>query len=106
MSRRPQRSTRTDTLLPYTTLFRSQAPCPARHQLVIFEKERAQARLRGHCITQDQEVIRNGALEFQRGAPHVPVMCNQPYRRSEEHTSEHQSLMRTSYAVYGLKQKQ
>src|SRR3546814_1441142 len=71
MIRRPPRSTRTDTLFPYTTLFRS-APC----SFVIFES-----------------ALRSRMRVF------VPV------RRSEEHTSELQSLMRISYAVFCLKKK-
>src|SRR3546814_7038173 len=73
MIRRPPRSTRTDTLFPYTTLFRSDdAGCAARRDIAA-----AVARL-------DQNRAR--AL-----------------RRSEEHTSELQSLMRISYAVFCLK---
>src|SRR3546814_3611259 len=69
MIRRPPRSTRTDTLFPYTTLFRS------------------------HRADGDQEhVVRRPP------AQHV-------HRRSEEHTSELQSLMRISYAVFCLKKK-
>src|SRR3546814_4897578 len=71
MIRRPPRSTRTDTLFPYTTLFRSP----------------------GHIVS----------------APAYPVCahCNASHRRlrSEEHTSELQSLMRISYAVFCLKKK-
>src|SRR3546814_7029309 len=75
MIRRPPRSTRTDTLFPYTTLFRS---------------VQARARL-GH----------NGT---QQGVGHLQ---NQLLilKRSEEHTSELQSLMRISYAVFCLKKK-
>src|SRR3546814_2701413 len=76
MIRRPPRSTRTDTLFPYTTLFRS---CPAR--------SRCLPRATGHAVSG------GGA----RGSPSTP--------RSEEHTSELQSLMRISYAVFCLKKK-
>src|SRR3546814_5956299 len=89
MKRRPPRSTRTDTLFPYTTLFRSVAqirPEPGR-------------------------AIRD-RLGDARGNPGRPVQgdrleasaCRVP--RSEEHTSELQSLMRISYAVFCLKKKQ
>src|SRR3546814_3312422 len=78
MIRRPPRSTRTDTLFPYTTLFRS--------------RERRRPRLvKGLCH-------RGGRLsraDHQRPAG----------GRSEEHTSELQSLMRISYAVFCLKKK-
>src|SRR3546814_2398977 len=76
MIRRPPRSTRTDTLFPYTTLFRSTAR--GRH-----------ARRQPH----GSEARRQG-----RG-----VRAELP--RSEEHTSELQSLMRISYAVFCLKKK-
>src|SRR3546814_9370971 len=81
MIRRPPRSTRTDTLFPYTTLFRSALAArghPARRPLVQQARPVRQARLRG-------------ARRF--------------HRRSEEHTSELQSLMRSSYAVFCLKKK-
>src|SRR3546814_18444302 len=75
MIRRPPRSTRTDTLFPYTTLFRSQ--------------------LSGACRLPPPQVPR---------AP-FPTRPQRLPRRSEEHTSELQSLMRTSYAVFCLKKK-
>src|SRR3546814_1798165 len=82
MIRRPPRSTRTDTLFPYTTLFRS------RHggeRLGRLPRRRAQGRFL------DRRSHRSGG--FGRA------------RRSEEHTSELQSLMRISYAVFCLKKK-
>src|SRR3546814_7918488 len=80
MIRRPPRSTRTDTLFPYTTLFRSRAD--AGGQLL------------------DQRAFRAGR-ERVRAAPHR----GDAFRRSEEHTSELQSLMRISYAVFCLNKK-
>src|SRR3546814_2333466 len=108
MIRRPPRSTRTDTLFPYTTLFRSSSP-----------QRRCGGRAGGNLL------------------PVVPIRYHMPYReflgqdtdsewrlfagwkfriftkqgiayiwRSEEHTSELQSLMRISYAVFCLKKKQ
>src|SRR3546814_5339852 len=81
MIRRPPRSTRTDTLFPYTTLFRS---------ICVLQ-------LLGNA---------NCALPKPNGANANPCSstCNaQPCLRSEEHTSELQSLMRISYAVFCLK---
>src|SRR3546814_9427828 len=87
MIRRPPRSTRTDTLFPYTTLFRSPA---YRNLLRAHEADRAS--------------------DGGRPAVHAPhgVKCRGDRvadRRSEEHTSELQSLMRISYAVFCLKKK-
>src|SRR3546814_9932404 len=88
MIRRPPRSTRTDTLVPYTTLFRAPLGQGA-------------GAARGHCgcaeypaQIPDRDPVRNGA----RGPPHLAARA----RRSEEHTSELQSLMRISYAVFCL----
>src|SRR3546814_6425948 len=83
MIRRPPRSTRTDTLFPYTTLFRS-------HRDRRFRYRRSLA----------------GLLAPVAGRSHQdrPELRAQ-YRRSEEHTSELQSLMRISYAVFCLKKK-
>src|SRR3546814_2402218 len=85
MIRRPPRSTRTDTLFPYTTLFRSHRRHPRAGAAA--PAARLQDPARGQCG-------RHG-----RGAGAVGT------RRSEEHTSELQSLMRISYAVFCLKKK-
>src|SRR3546814_8378973 len=116
MLRRPPRSTRTDTLLPYTTLFRS----PHRHP----RRERRRAgRLRQlrHPRLDPRDDRRLMAAEVGRPAPPftLPGTDNtdegrrdyslSDYRgraRSEEHTSELQSLMRISYAVFCLKKQQ
>src|SRR3546814_4498858 len=90
MIRRPPRSTRTDTLFPYTTLFRSPGADRRRP-----DPWRAVGRL--------QLQGRAGRREGLAGQARQPV---QPAdRRSEEHTSELQSLMRISYAVFCLKKK-
>src|SRR3546814_6206910 len=98
MIRRPPRSTRTDTLFPYTTLFRSgRAPGPVVHL---------------HLDSRDAGAGRPGdtghwrAARGQRcaAAGHVDARLDLD-RRSEEHTSELQSLMRISYAVFCLKKK-
>src|SRR3546814_5383256 len=89
MLRRPPRSTRTDTLFPYTTLFRSAV-------------NRENKRLRAHLV------IRQPAIEspLNTHCPvSVPIDETQHMRRSEEHTSELQLLMRISYAVFCLKKK-
>src|SRR3546814_16663039 len=75
MIRRPPRSTRTDTLFPYTTLFRS-----------------------GWPRSRDWASRWVGGRRLSRGSPGWAT-------RSEEHTSELQSLMRISYAVFCLKKK-
>src|SRR3546814_5551927 len=92
MIRRPPRSTRTDTLFPYTTLFRS-------------------AHSEQH-LSRDRELALD-ALRRARGRRGARVMAGgerarqarRARRRSEEHTSELQSLMRISYAVFCLKKK-
>src|SRR3546814_2597852 len=84
MIRRPPRSTRTDTLFPYTTLFRS---TDSRAERRGGRPDRA-------------------AAGRQRHAERHPRRRHQPaHPRSEEHTSELQSLMRISYAVFCLKKK-
>src|SRR3546814_7914080 len=98
MIRRPPRSTRTDTLFPYTTLFRSRE---ARTQSI----DRA-SRLSGSAAVQDGDAaIPGGPGAGRTGARARRAGCGPPVRRSEEHTSELQSLMRISYAVFCLKKK-
>src|SRR3546814_7674410 len=93
MIRRPPRSTRTYTLFPYTTLFRSfRLGEVARVELVEVEDD-------GAVRAQLAEV----GLERRRVHRHQHV--REVARRSEEHTSELQSLMRISYAVFCLKKK-
>src|SRR3546814_13289794 len=87
MIRRPPRSTRTDTLFPYTTLFRS------------FLKP-AEARERFAAVPQCEVIAVEGAKHLFVG--HTERVLDE---RSEEHTSELQSLMRISYAVFCLKKK-
>src|SRR3546814_5274945 len=100
MIRRPPRSTRTDTLFPYTTLFRSvdKAGAAAYERII----RPAQYRWPGwivRCRTQAEGAIAALANEpWPDGGPLDQA-------RSEEHTSELQSLMRISYAVFCLKKK-
>src|SRR3546814_4812816 len=91
MIRRPPRSTRTVTLFPYTTLFRSCAAAP---------RPRSAAAGRGHVRHGQAPCSRPGTS--RKNAWHPPRRAR---NRSEEHTSELQSLMRISYAVFCLKQK-
>src|SRR3546814_9748445 len=108
MIRRPPRSTRTDTLFPYTTLFRShlqtnKAKDAARDAAEVQSLDRLdlayalQRRLQGIGRTID-------VLVQVKTSPE-PSKHGLDSQRSEEHTSELQSLMRNSYAVFCLKKK-
>src|SRR3546814_1037347 len=93
MIRRPPRSTRTDTLFPYTTLFRS---------------ARIAALRRYGILDTPAEGAFNKVTDLVRTLFDVPISAVSLVdtdRRSEEHTSELQSLMRISYAVFCLKKK-
>src|SRR3546814_5923494 len=129
MIRRPPRSTRTDTLFPYTTLFRSDAKAGDAQQVQVDDRhcvrtrtpdvDRDQAKARTdhgphhgvcdqilaeqfECRHQQHEAAANDqpAAEIER-CPHFGARVVD--ERSEEHTSELQSLMRISYAVFCLK---
>src|SRR3546814_3862552 len=91
MIRRPPRSTRTDTLFPYTTLFRSLrlARQDADHRSVVEQAARLPFAHELRQVAAEQHVEDRVGLEA----------------RSEEHTSELQSLMRISYAVFCLNKK-
>src|SRR3546814_4332535 len=97
--RLPPRSTRTDTLFPYTTLFRS----PAHRRLGRRRTMRAAAR-RGRRQLPFLYPQSPGPDLCDLLAPR-PASVAEQGRRSEEHTSELQSLMRISYAVFCLKKK-
>src|SRR3546814_7894448 len=95
MIRRPPRSTRTDTLFPYTTLFRSDVALHVAGQADLDLARRLAVgieRLLRPKVGVGQELAAVGRLRRQAA-------------RSEEHTSELQSLMRISYAVFCLKKK-
>src|SRR3546814_2062578 len=96
MLRRPPRSTRTDTLFPYTTLFRSPAPRTTqdRHGLSVLRLVSALERQGKHPVRPESTQRAGCTVQTQAGKS-----------RSEEHTSELQSLMRISYAVFCLKKK-
>src|SRR3546814_4593535 len=99
MIRRPPRSTRTDTLFPYTTLFRSdRVHVELRKDVGLQEIEQLHARhLLDDHAGDDIARVRILPLGAGREIERLP--------RSEEHTSELQSLMRISYAVFCLKKK-
>src|SRR3546814_7806665 len=110
MIRRPPRSTRTDTLFPYTTLFRSAGDLwPAVAQRHHSARFRLSERVRSGCPVVDGARGRQQRQRHQQ--PQHPtaerrlVGAFEAAVRSEEHTSELQSLMRTSYAVFCLKKK-
>src|SRR3546814_14804187 len=91
MIRRPPRSTRTDTLFPYTTLFRSTGETLTEYH---DQKTIARTAFCGNLPFYNWLTVRLGS-----DGNHLPGV------RSEEHTSELQSLMRISYAVFCLKKK-
>src|SRR3546814_2787875 len=92
MIRRPPRSTRTDTRFPYTTLCRSQVPARQRPNLVPLGQCQSDAPDTAHC-------------RLLAAMAHPAGDAQDRCSRSEEHTSELQSLMRTSYAAFCLKKK-
>src|SRR3546814_8312706 len=109
MIRRPPRSTRTDTLFPYTTLFRSQRSSKRRNDIRHCERSEAiQSDLRHAGLLRFARNDGNDVNRRARACPWSSPWRNPqaPFRsRSEEHTSELQSLMRISYAVFCLKNK-
>src|SRR3546814_6286163 len=123
MLRRPPRSTRTDTLFPYTTLFRSDrharrvdaelvgAAHEPRQRGVAVLQRHWEGVLGSHPVV-DRSDDAAGARSHRAAArvagvdvAHAPPAAVQEHVRSEEHTSELQSLMRHSYAVFCLKKK-
>src|SRR3546814_7951447 len=117
MYRRQPRSTRTDTLLPYTTLFRS-ADAAAGRDLEPRAVQRAhdraapdtparqQRRLMRAAVVDGVEAVVGSRRQNEPAAdPRRQLAVFRKFRRSEEHTSELQSLLRTSYAVFCLKKK-
>src|SRR3546814_4620596 len=124
MIRRPPRSTRTDTLFPYTTLFRSTQGAER-----LLDRNDLDVVVEAHLLTDEEPQGRlpqrqeGGLLQLlvvveqrqtigddEHGCRRIVVEAHVPRPveidgRSEEHTSELQSLMRISYAVFGLKKK-
>src|SRR3546814_8878176 len=110
MIRRTPRFTRTDTLFPYTTLFRSRIRQYRRTQLVVRMVVGAAHALVHHLLhAQGRIVPAHVHADLQEHGDDAGVLADRPMafgaHRSEEHTSELQSLMRISYAVFCLKKK-
>src|SRR3546814_7853983 len=103
MLRRPPRSTRTDTLFPYPTLFRSQRvqrrqDVPVRGQIGLGQR-------RIIVLARDRKLTAIDRHDLLAGFDRDAHDRVEHFIRSEEHTSELQSLMRISYAVFCLKKK-
>src|SRR3546814_1816677 len=98
MIRRPPRSTRTDTLFPYTTLFRSWVKSLGADAVVDYKAEKDLVRALGKAAPNGIDVYFDNV-----GGDHLDAALAVANERSEEHTSELQSLMRISYAVFCLK---
>src|SRR3546814_10423466 len=109
MIRRPPKSTRTDTLFPYTTLFRSFGHLVDAVQ--PFEQGHGEhdlrrlpvVRLQGAPHQQVEGLVSAAELDIGLERDRVVALYQRIQKRSEEHTSELQSLMRISYAVFCLK---
>src|SRR3546814_5200625 len=115
MIRRPPRSTRTDTLFPYTTLFRSHARHTghgSQHSSRLWSTSRAgndptdRANFEDYrqCSPDRDDQLAGDLYRRKFGQPETKREHSSS-ERSEEHTSELQSLMRISYAVFCLKKK-
>src|SRR3546814_8922072 len=108
MKRRTPRSTRTETLLPNTTLFRSDLG--RRHGVHLQAAFRRQVPQRPRADLGRHQVLDRAGGESGDDQPGPGLLrldrrLRRDGKRSEEHTSELQSLMRISYAVFGLKKK-
>src|SRR3546814_3978854 len=103
MIRRPPRSTRTDTLFPYTTLFRSDIERRF-HAKFQDTHERREWFTWSQGLDDTITAINAGAFDVST-LPEPVQITQRIVIRSEEHTSELQSLMRISYAVFCLKKK-
>src|SRR3546814_10194082 len=111
MIRRPPRSTRTDTLFPYTTLFRSQANYQTKSFVDEFKNRDPRIyqsyAYPGWNLIYTSTYTQGGGIYVQQLAKNFSGyhQIKGFLIRSEEHTSELQSLMRISYAVFCLKKK-
>src|SRR3546814_6230418 len=108
MIRRPPRSTRTDTLFPYTTLFRSGRINATQAEVDVFRAQGAhQATQHGQLFSRGKRTAYTADLFGAKLLAHGVETLDHSLQGvgSEEHTSELQSLMRISYAVFCLKKK-
>src|SRR3546814_1271725 len=107
MIRRPPRSTRTDTLFPYTTLFRSRKRMigALSNEAPVGEPLGGSVALAFHAVQMGAQMVRVHDVKETVQAVHLWRGMRDAAIRSEEHTSELQSLMRISYAVFCLKKK-
>src|SRR3546814_2862948 len=106
MIRRPPRTTRTDTLFPYTTLFRSPGHVTSARKWRMRRARMGSATHAGALHRRMQVAARDHLARVHPDrAGTCRAMLDGHHDRSEEHTSELQSLMRISYAVFCLKQK-
>src|SRR3546814_6622816 len=107
MLRQPPRSTRTDTLFPYTTLFRSADHIAHDDTHALPGRGDVESQRPGHGFgLQRPKGAGQPQLPVRRGMDHTGMFdAAHPSLRSEEHTSELQSLMRISYAAFCLKKK-
>src|SRR3546814_9981738 len=101
MIRRPPRSTRTDTLFPYTTLFRSVARVHVADRDHVARAEEGEEAAQPPARSRFRSRHPHAGVERAQACPGARIAGE----RSEEHTSELQSLMRISYAVFCLKKK-
>src|SRR3546814_16278126 len=107
MIRRPPKLTRTDTLFPYTTLFRSIDILQVEKRIRGRVKKQMEKSQRDYYLNEQVKAIQKELGEGEEGADieELEKKITAAQLRSEEHTSELQSLMRISYAVYCLKNK-
>src|SRR3546814_9280908 len=108
MIRRPPRSTLPDTLFPYTTLFRSPASNTADkygHGTILRGARHPRAKLTPDGVRHIRSSGRSSRVMAEEFGVSLSVIKAVRSGRSEEHTSELQSLMRISYAVFCLKKK-
>src|SRR3546814_6996271 len=109
MKRRPPRSTRTDTLFPYTTLFRSVVVRPPQSPPCAAYFSKPSTFVINWChrspVVQKLTPVFVNGVESPNPGMEGTITSNASAGRSEEHTSELQSLMRISYAVLCLKKK-
>src|SRR3546814_4563021 len=108
MIRRPPSSTRSDTLFPYTPLFRSARAAAGRHLGHDRHRRVREVPWVAHPVGAEEQHVRSTRAAGRSSDPHLAVADDheaRPVHRSEEHTSELQSLMRISYAVFCLKKQ-